>query len=136
MVQDINRVLLYSDGTNFPLQYPKRYFAIVDGVVAGEGNGSVAPDRYGAGVLIGGFNPVAVDCVTARLMGFDPMKLAMLREAFQFSDLPLVAFSYQDIQIFSNEKKWQKRLVDLKQCDCFSFRPRFGWVGHIEWDKD
>lgn len=135
MVHDINRILLYIDGTGFPLPHPKRYLAIVDGVVAGDGNGPAVPDRYEAGVLIGGFNPVAIDCVATRLMGFDPMKLAMLKEAFQPSDLPLVAFSYQDIHIFSNDKKWQKRLVDLKQSDCYRFRPHFGWKGHIEWEE-
>lgn len=135
MVHDINRVLLYTDGTRFPLEFPKRYFAIVDGVVAGDGNGPAVPDRYAAGVLIGGFNPVAIDCVATRLMGFDPMKLAMLREAFQPSDLPLAPFSYNDIRIFSNEKKWQGLLIDLKQSDCFHFRPHFGWIGHIEWEE-
>jgi len=134
MVLDINRCLLYTDGERFPVESPKRYFAIVDGVVAGEGNGPAVPDRFEAGVLIAGFNPVAVDCVATRLMGFDPMKLAMLREAFQDSDLPLAPFVYSDIHIVSNVKEWQGRLTDLKSEFCFRFRPHFGWKGHIEWD--
>ncbi len=134
MVLDINRCLLYTDGERFPVESPKRYFAIVDGVVAGVGNGPAVPDRFEAGVLIAGFNPVAVDCVATRLMGFDPMKLAMLREAFQDSDLPLAPFVYSDIHIVSNVKEWQGRLTDLKSEFCFRFRPHFGWKGHIEWD--
>jgi len=134
MVHDINRVLLYTDGHTFPLARPRRYFAVVDGVIAGDGNGPATPDRYEAGLLVAGFNPVAVDCVVTRLMSFDPMKLAMLREAFEPSDLPLAPFAYSDITIHSNKEEWKGRLVDLKQNVCYHFRPHFGWRGHIEYD--
>jgi hypothetical protein len=134
MVHDINRCLLYSDGDKFPLSCPKRYFAVVDGVIAGDGNGPATPDRYEAGVLIAGFNPVAVDCVTARLMGFDPMKIAMLCEAFEPSELPLAPFDYTDITVQSDRVEWQGGITDFKEDDCYRFRPHFGWHGRIEWN--
>jgi uncharacterized protein (DUF362 family) len=133
MVHDLNRCLLYSDGDKFPLSNPKRYFAVIDGVIAGDGNAPAAPDRYEAGVLMAGFNPVALDSATARLMGFDPMKIPLLREAFSPSDLPLVPFTYSDISIHSDVLEWQGALTDLKQEDCYHFRPHFGWLGRIEW---
>jgi uncharacterized protein (DUF362 family) len=135
MVHDINRCLLYTDGDFFPLMHPKRYFAVVDGVVAGDGNGPAAPDRFEAGVLVAGYNPVAVDCVVTRLMGFDPRKLAILREAFQPSDLPLAPFAYSDIEIRSNDVAWQGHIIDLAEDSCFQFRPHFGWRGKIEWNR-
>jgi len=133
MVHDINRCLLYSDGDKFPLSSSKRLFTVVDGVIAGDGNGPAAPDRYEAGVLIAGFNPVAVDCVTTRLMGFDPMRIPILREAFAPSELPLAPFAYSDITIQSNRVAWQGRITDLKEDECYHFRPHFGWRGRIEW---
>jgi hypothetical protein len=134
MVHDINRCLLYSDGEHFPFKPPKRYFAVIDGVIAGDGNGPATPERYEAGLLLGGFNPVAMDCVATRLMGFDPMKLAMLREAFKTADLPLAPFSYSDITVQSNKNEWSGRLIDFLQDQCYHFRPHFGWRGNIEWD--
>jgi uncharacterized protein (DUF362 family) len=134
MVHDINRCLLYTDGETFPSPgSPKRYFAVVDGVVGGDGNGPAAPDRYEAGILVAGFSPVAVDCVTTRLMGFDPLKLPMLRNAFDASDLPLAPFEYADIAIGSNRAEWQGQLTELSEDACYRFRPHFGWHGKMEW---
>ena len=133
MVQDINRCLLYSDGEHFPTKKPKKYFSLVDGVVAGDGEGPAAPDRFEAGVLVGGFNPVLVDCSVARLMGFDPMRIPTLREAFAPHDLPLATCRYEDIGLASNEQSWSGRLADLDPSSCFRFKPHFGWSGRIEW---
>ncbi|MCL4555101.1 MAG: DUF362 domain-containing protein [Actinobacteria bacterium] len=132
MVHDINRCLLYSDGDRFPASIPKRYFAVVDGVVAGEGNGPAAPDRCEAGALVAGFNPVAVDCVATRLMGFDPVKLAMLREAFSPADLPMAAFQLRDITIRSDCAEWQGRIGDLTEGVTYHFGAHFGWRGRME----
>lgn len=136
MVHDINRCTLYSDGTAFPTARPKRFFAIVDGIVAGEGDGPAAPNRLEVGVLVAGFNPVAVDCVATRLMGFDPMRVATLREAFAPADLPLAPFSYADISIKSNLREWTATITDLKDEDTLHFKPHFGWRGKIEWQAE
>lgn len=133
MAQDINRCLLYSNGITFPTLRPKRYFAVVDGIVAGDNEGPAAPDRVQAGLLVAGFNPVAVDCVTARLMGFDPMRIPMLREAFAPSELPLAAFRYQDLEIASNRTEWRGTLADVRAESTYHFKPHFGWRGAIEW---
>jgi len=133
MVQDINRCLLYSDGVNYPTAQPKRFFSVVDGVVAGEADGPTAPDRLEAGVLIAGFNPVSVDCVTARLMGFDPMKIPVLRESFAPANLPLAPFTYEDISIASHRSEWCHKIGELKDEHTFHFKPHFGWISHIEW---
>lgn len=133
MVQDINRVLMYSNGTTFPMAAPKRFFSIVDGIVGGDCDGPAAPDRFEAGMLLAGTNPVAVDCATTRLMGFDPMRIPMLKEAFADSDLPLAKFSYDDIRIVSEVPGWTGKLADIDPEACFNFRPHFGWVGQIEW---
>lgn len=136
MVHDINRCLLHSNGDKFPTPEPKRYFALIDGVVAGEGDGPAAPDRADVGVLTAGFNPVAVDCATARLMGFDPLRIPMLREAFAPSELPLAPFSYEDISIESNYPQWRRKIIELGTKDTFHFRPHFGWKEHIEWSRE
>ena len=47
-------------------------YAIVDGIVAMEGNGPIDGTPVAAGVLVFGDDPVATDTVTATMMGFDP----------------------------------------------------------------
>jgi uncharacterized protein (DUF362 family) len=59
-------------------------YAIVDGIVAMEGNGPIQGTPVDAGVLVFGDDPVATDTVTASMMGFDPTRIAYLHEAARF----------------------------------------------------
>jgi uncharacterized protein (DUF362 family) len=113
MVLDLNRALFEFDGAGQPRAKPLRYLSIVDGIIAGEGNGPMEADAKPCGVLLAGTNPAAVDFVCAKLMGFDWKKLPMIREGLrQFGLKP------EDIQADIGEP--------------FQFRPHFGWKGHIE----
>ncbi len=49
----------------------RKYFSVIDGIVAGEGNGPFCPTAKPAGVIIAGEDLVATDCAAVRLMGFD-----------------------------------------------------------------
>jgi hypothetical protein len=102
----------------------------VDGIVAGEGNGPMAPDSKPCGLALAGTHPVAVDCVAAELMGFDWGKLRLLRGSFHINQLSFVPFQAGDIRIISNRDAWRGTLAGLH--DTFQFRPHFGWVGAVE----
>ncbi len=52
---------------------------IVDGTVGMEGFGPSSGETVKPGLLVAGTEPVAVDAVTARLMGFDPREIPSLR---------------------------------------------------------
>ena len=54
---------------------------IMDGFIGMMGNGPAAGPPANARLLIGGFDPVAIDTVAARLMGFNPAKIPMIRWA-------------------------------------------------------
>jgi uncharacterized protein (DUF362 family) len=56
-------------------------FAIVDGIVAMEGNGPILGTAKAAGVVVAGRSPVAVDTVCCRLMGLNPERVSYLRLA-------------------------------------------------------
>jgi len=104
MVLDLNQAFF---------QKPRRYLSIVDGIIAGDGNGPMEADAKPCGVLLAGTNPAAVDFVCAKLMGFDWQKLPMIREGLrQFGVKP------EDIKADIGEP--------------FRFTPHFGWKGHIE----
>lgn len=120
MTLDLNRALLHFDGEGHPRQRPLRYLTIIDGIIAGEGNGPMEADAKPCGVLIAGTNPVAADLVAIELMGFDWRKVATVREAFALASLPLVSFEPSAIE------------VKPELGERYRFRPHFGWVGHIE----
>ena len=57
----------------------KPKLTIVDGIVAGEGDGPILVDPVKMNTLIAGFDPVAVESVTATCMGFDPREVETAR---------------------------------------------------------
>ena len=55
--------------------------AIIDGVVAMEGDGPIMGDPVAMGVLVLGVRPTAVDATAARLMGLEPGRIEYLASA-------------------------------------------------------
>jgi uncharacterized protein (DUF362 family) len=135
MSLDLNRILLYAnpDGTLRGRGGAKRWFSVVDGIVAMEGNGPVAGTRREAGLILAGSNPVAVDVTAARLMGFDPARLEILKRAFAAHDLPLIDGDERAIAPVSDVAAWNRPLVEWRLEDTLRFQPHFGWRGAIEW---
>lgn len=111
----------------------RKIFAIVDGIVAGEGDGPLNPSPKKCGVLIAGFNGFCVDAATSRVMGFDPMKIPKFKNISDENYLRLCGLDITDIQCVSNVEDWDKRFFDIKG-RCMGFKPHYGWKGHIEVD--
>lgn len=120
MTLDLNRILFHFDGTEKPRTTPLRYLSIIDGIIAGEGNGPMEADAKACGVLIAGTNPVATDLVATKLMGFHWKKIPTITQAFRLSEYPLVNFTPDSIEVLP---EWG---------EFFQFIPHFGWKGHIE----
>lgn len=57
------------------------HFAIVDGIIAMEGDGPIMGTPKPAGVILMGRDLAAVDATTARVMGVDPLKVPYLKAA-------------------------------------------------------
>jgi uncharacterized protein (DUF362 family) len=132
MVLDLNRILLYADCDGHLRNHPtRRLFCIVDGIIAGEGNGPLDPTAKRAGLVLAGANPLAVDLVAARLMDFDFLSLPMLSQGAAIHPLPLTVFSRDDVACVCNVADFHGRLAEVKGLN-MRFRPHFGWRGHIE----
>lgn len=58
-------------------------YAIVDGIVAMEGNGPIQGTPVNAGLIVMGRDVAAVDATCARLMKLDPLKIRYLKDASQ-----------------------------------------------------
>ena len=130
MVLDLNKCLFDFDGGGQPRSKPIRYLAVVDGIVGGEGNGPMAPDRKPCGTIIAGTHPAAVDMTAAMVMGFDWEKLRLLKNSFSMKERSFVSFQPGEIQVASNKPEWDGPLSQAT--DWFEFAPHFGWTGAIE----
>ncbi len=136
MCLDLNKAVLYgrSDGTlsqGIP-ENRKRHFVMVDGLIAGEGRGPMNPDPVAAGVLLFGVNAPSVDATCAWLMGFDPDKLPIVRQAFEVKNYTLVDHEWHDIVVKSNVREWNRPLAEISDESTFHFEPHFGWKGAVE----
>jgi uncharacterized protein (DUF362 family) len=88
-ILDLNRVLFFADKEGRIRDTPqRRYLTIVDGIVAGEGEGPLGATPVEAGLLVGGFDPALVDVAATRAMGLDPERVVMIREALGGKLLP------------------------------------------------
>ena len=103
---------------------------ITDAIVAGEGEGPLAPAPIPLGIVSFGTNVAAVDWVHALLMHFDPEAIPLVRESFALHEYPLAEFSPDAIRVY----------VDGEACGLRELPSRFGrafhsargWQGHCE----
>ena len=132
MVIDLNRILMYADRNGHLQDNPaRRIFCIVDGIVGGEGNGPLDPTPKPVGIVLAGKNPVAVDLVCARLMGFDYKRLPVLRQALDNHSLPITAFEHDELVCKSNDQQFDRSLDEFDRMS-LAFEPHFGWQKHVE----
>ncbi len=130
-VHDLHRALFFADEEGRLGREPRRrYLALVDGVVAGEGEGPMRPTPRRAGILVASRSPLAADVTCARLMGFDERRIPLL--AYALGDgfhPPLEAAA--DLSIRSNLPRWE-RLLELRRSESLAFAPPAGWKGVVE----
>jgi uncharacterized protein (DUF362 family) len=136
MILDLNKILFFAniDGTlktnNFVSA--KKYIGIVDGIIGGQGQGPMDAEAINSNALIIGTNPVAIDAVCAKYIGFDYKKIPSIANAFNVKSYPFVNFKYDDIRVVSSDKRYNKNLKFIRKEHALSFAPHFGWKGQIE----
>ena len=124
MALDLARILIYAEpGGSLRTAARRGYLTVIDGIVAGEGNGPMAADPRPAGLVLAGGNPGAVDWVATRLMGFDPARIKVVSEAFAAGELALADFLPAAIEVRAEDPTTERGRP---------FRPHFGWIGAIE----
>jgi uncharacterized protein (DUF362 family) len=87
---DLNRILLYGRVDGSMADDPQRRVVnIVDAIVAGHGDGPLAPRPAPMGILFAGCNSAAVDRVGAALLGYDPELIPIVHHASDAFRWPL-----------------------------------------------
>lgn len=108
----------------------RRALCIVDGIVGGEGDGPLAPDAKPAGCLLGGANPLAVDLVATRLMGFDPLRLRQFSILAQPGDWDFGVRALDELRVLADDA--EVRDLFRGHRPFLGFRPHPGWIGQLE----
>jgi uncharacterized protein (DUF362 family) len=138
MCVDLNRCLYYNDagGEHFDAPEPVRtVLTVMDGIVAGEGEGPLAPRDVPLGAVLTATDPVAIDLACVRLMGFDEAKLPKIRESMRADILRLTAVRRAgDVRVVEVDKEnfaqEEHSLDQLSVARVFEAHP--GWRGHVE----
>jgi uncharacterized protein (DUF362 family) len=136
-ILDLNKILFYA-GTNgkmreFSKSDCKKYITVVDAIMSGEGDGPKRPDPYPLNYIFCGSNPVSVDAVCARFLGFDPLKIPSISKAFNIKKIPIVGFKFEEIKILIEGSEILIGNLPLEYLSCC--KPHRGWINHIEFKK-
>lgn len=122
VIKDINAIIFYANKSGkMENKMQRRYLCIGDAVICSDGEGPMRGQPRKEGFLFGGMEPVCIDCVAARLIGFDYKKIPQIREGFGGDYFWRICnFKKEDIVSKSNVEKIEE--VNLK------FRPSSGWT--------
>lgn len=132
-ITDLNKILFYADKVGILRDKAQRkMLIIVDGIIAGEKEGPLEPSPHECGLLVAGCNPVAVDLVCSRIMGFDYVRIPTFKYAFDAKKYKIFNGKIDEIKIVSDKCKNFNEVYDAFNCD---FIPSDGWKGHIEQEK-
>ncbi len=137
MCVDLNRCLYYSnaDGEHFDAPEPvRKILTVIDGIVAGEGDGPLSPLDVPLGAVIAATDPVALDLVAARMMGFCEERLPKLCEPMRDETLRITQVrSADDVAVFelqADSDTPSERRLDEIACH-YSFVAHPGWADHL-----
>jgi len=135
-LQDLNKAAIYADKEGKLRDTPQRkLFVLIDGIIAGEKDGPLAPDPVAAGVLLAGCNAVTIDAVGATLMGYDVNKIPLIKKILdgRNGSHPLYTGTKDDIVVLDDGKEYA--LNELVKHHNLRFEPHPGFKGHVELDE-
>jgi uncharacterized protein (DUF362 family) len=128
---DLQRILRYGKLDGTLATTPQRtVISITDAIIGGEGEGPLGNTPVPSGFLTGALNPAAAEWVNARLMGYDPKRIPLIREAFGKFNYPVADFAPDCIRVSVNEE--DKPASEILPFEGRAFVPPLGWQGHCE----
>jgi uncharacterized protein (DUF362 family) len=134
-ILDLNRAVNYADRHGLMQPHAqRRVFTIVDALLAGEGEGPMAPSPAPLGVLLGGINPVAVEHAATSLGRWPIERLKHLARAFDSHEYALTDFPPEAVRV----QAWEVTDGVLHETDFEPMgrflRPSSGWCGAFSTD--
>jgi uncharacterized protein (DUF362 family) len=133
MVLDVVRILRYARADGSLCSHPKRkLLSIVDGVVAGEGEGPLRPRPRKVGAVVFSPDMSVADAACALLAGYRPSRIPLIHNSFQKTSFPITESDLQSLEVVVNG-----RVVAPARVHCESglgrpLLPPKGWKDRIE----
>jgi uncharacterized protein (DUF362 family) len=131
MALDLARIARYADASGEMRDTPQRaHLGLVDGVIAGEGDGPLSPHAVRGGALIFGRDVAAIDWIACRMMGYDPLAIPIVREAFRVMRFPITDIREATI----GPVTWNGQKIDEKSVPLIAgrqFSPPSGWKSYL-----
>lgn len=115
-IHDINRILLYGDVSGqMHSQQQRKYLCVMDGVMAGEGDGPLSPTPVPLGLLLASLNPVATDLACLRVMKYRFDNIPQVCKSFNSRvSYRLVDFSPGDVHVVGDLPDLGRPFVEPK----------------------
>lgn len=130
MAVDLARIATYANPHGELQETPcRRHLVLTDGIIGGEGEGPAYATGVPSGILLFGDDLVAADYVNAILMGFDPQKIPLVREAAHLQKYPLLTHDLSRLQAIVNGHPLT--VAELSSTERPHFEPQAGWRGHL-----
>jgi len=139
MALDLNRVLLYgrADGTMAD-RAVRHVYSITDAIVAGQGEGPLAPAPAVLGAVTCANGSAYGDLMHATLMGFDWRRIPIVRESFGSFAYPIALTAPADcvLAVHDGGGVTATPFAEVFEGCGRRFEPPSTWRGHIERDAD
>jgi uncharacterized protein (DUF362 family) len=103
-VLDLNRIVRWADKDGVLRDRPQRtVLTILDGIIAGEGNGPLAPSPKPLGLLLASTDTWACDWVATGMMGVHQAAIGFLSAAARRGPYPVTMLEPADIEVVPRE---------------------------------
>jgi hypothetical protein len=131
MAWDLTRIAHFADQHGRLSEKPQRvHLSLIDGIIAGEGNGPLSPTVVRSGVLVFSDHLGLGDVAASMLMGYDPARIPLVREGFSAIGADPVGLG-EALRSVVNINGVNRKVSDLGPVLGRPFVPSRGWRGLI-----
>lgn len=131
MALDLAQIAHYCDRAGHMQETKQRNnLILVDGVIGGEGNGPLSPEAINSGILVFSDEVALGDLAVTHLMGWNPVKLPIIREAFTNQKFSLTSQAFNQGEMVYNKRYLQ--LASLSRMVTYQYKTPDGWYGHVK----
>ncbi len=125
MAHDLNKILSFADNDGQMHPTPQRkIFSVMDGIIAGQGNGPLDPTAKPTGIILAGGDSATIDTIVAQLMGYNwctlPLVARFLQPPGQYC---FTKFNGHNLHVVTESGK-----IPFTQLESLKFIRPPGWV--------